>query len=219
MAARAGKRERDDAHEGHLAAPSLHDRKLRLMRARLAELALGVLLERGFDAVTIEDLAAAAGISRRTFFRYFATKEDVVISTFDEPGAALLAEFARRAETEPPLLALRSTLDAIIAAFGTDPARGRATLQLIRHTPSLRGRFLVTQDDWTQKLAATIRAHTPDDRPMLAELTARVAIAAIDTALVAWGERPNEDLRAIATETFDALGAVVASRPRARRGR
>jgi AcrR family transcriptional regulator len=193
------------------AVPTLHDRKLRLMRARLAELALTPLLERGFDACTIDDLAAAAGIARRTFFRYFATKEDVVISTFDEAGDALLAELERRAEHEPPLRALRSTLDAVIVAFGSDRGRGRATLDLIRRTPTLRGRFLVTQDDWNEKLAASILARMPDDvrSPMRARLAARVAVAAIDTALVAWSERPDDDLRVIAAEAFDALGSVV----------
>ncbi|MCA9717486.1 MAG: TetR family transcriptional regulator [Myxococcales bacterium] len=191
---------------------SLRDRKLRMTRTHLAELALTLLLERGFDEVTVDELAEAAGISRRTFFRYFPSKEDVVIGTFDEPGDALLHELARRLEREPPLLALRSTLEAIIETFGTDLARAQATLHMIRHTPTLRGRFLVTQDDWTRRLATLLRARPPRRNPMIAELTARVAIAAIDTALVAWGERPQEDLRSIAKQVFDALGEVARDR-------
>ncbi len=57
---------------------SLQDRKQRLVRADIGERAAAVLLERGFDAATIDDLARAAGISRRTFFRYFKTKEEVI---------------------------------------------------------------------------------------------------------------------------------------------
>jgi AcrR family transcriptional regulator len=197
------------------APPSLRDRKLRLVRARLAELALTPLLERGFDAVTIDDLAAAAGISRRTFFRYFATKEDVVISTFDEPGTVLLAELERRAEAEPPLEAMRSTLDAIIGAFARDRSRAQATLELIRRTPTLRGRFLVMQDDWIERVAAAIRPRAGSD--VRAQLVARVAIAAVDTALAAWTERPAQDLRSVTAEAFDALGTVVDSTPRRRK--
>src|SRR4051794_13821626 len=88
--------------ERAVTALSLHDRKLRLVRAQLAEIALTPLLERGFDAVTMDDLANAAGISRRTYFRYFATKEDVVTCVFDDAGDALLAEFERRPRTEHP---------------------------------------------------------------------------------------------------------------------
>lgn len=189
----------------------LKDVKVRLLRARFAALALTPILERGFDAVTTDELAVAAGVSRRTFFRYFATKEEVVISTFDEPGAALLAELDRRAAIEQPLQALRSTLEVIITTFGADVGRARATLDLIRRTPTLRGHFLVIQDDWIDQLAGTLRARMPKgpEAAIQAQLTARVAIAAIDTALAAWAERPNEDLRAIAGATFDALGAVV----------
>jgi AcrR family transcriptional regulator len=202
------------------AAPLLHDWKVRLMRARLAELALTPLLERGFDAVTIDELAEAAGISRRTFFRYFATKEELVIGTFDEAGVALLAELEHRVATEAPLTALRSTLDAIITAFGGGRGRGLETLDLIRRTPALRGHFLVKQDDWTLRIAAILvsRAEPGDaSAPMRAQLTARVAMAAIDTMLLTWSERPSADLRTIAQETFDGLGAVVREVEDARR--
>lgn len=184
---------------------------MRLLRGRLAELALGLLLERGFDAVTADELAQAAGISRRTFFRYFPTKEELVIGTFDEAGAALLSELERRAATEPPLSALRSTLDTIFAAFGGRTERAWATLDLIRRTPSLRAHFLLKQEEWTQRMAAILTAHTRRSAgaAMRAQLAARVAMAAIDTTLLAWSERPDTDLRALADETFAALGAVV----------
>jgi AcrR family transcriptional regulator len=193
------------------APPLLHDWKVRLLRARLAELAIAPLLERGFDAVTIDELAAAAGISRRTFFRYFPTKEELVIGTFDEAGAALLAELEQRAALEPPLKALRSTLDAIFAAFGGRTDRALATLDLIRRTPSLRGHFLLKQEEWTDRMAAILKARMPRGAgaAVRAQLAARVAMAAIDTTLIAWSARPGADLRAIASETFDALGAVV----------
>lgn len=191
--------------------PSIQDRKAALVRAQLAHEAISLLLERGFDAVTIDDLAAAAGISRRSFFRYFPTKEDVIISGFEEGGAALLEELGRRTESAP-LLALRSTLDAVIATFATDPIRGGAVLDLVRRTPTLRARFLLMQDDWTQRVAAALRARMKtqshqDD--MRAHLIARVAIATIDSALVTWSVRRGEPLRAIAAEAFDALSAVV----------
>lgn len=186
---------------------TLHDRKLRLMRAQLAELALTSLLERGFDAVTIDELAAAAGISRRSFFRYFATKEEVVTCAFDATGDALLAEFGRRPRSEPPLRALRSSLQIVIDAFERDPARTRATLRLIRRTPALRGQFLLQQEDWAEQLAAAMRARLPKGvrAPLLAQLTARVGVAAIDAAMTAWIEHEDQELGALADEAFDAL--------------
>ncbi|MDY7231710.1 TetR family transcriptional regulator [Hyalangium rubrum] len=190
---------------------SLQERKQRLVRANIAELALAPLIERGFDAVTIDDLAKAAGISRRTFFRYFATKEEVVTSEFDEAGTSLLAAFRLRPRDEQPLLSLRFAIGSVIERLASAPERTRALMRLIRRTPSLRGRFLVTQDEWRDQLTAAIVERLPrgPKSPMLARLTATVSMGAVDAAMTTWAESNDRDISAVADEAFEALSAVV----------
>lgn len=187
--------------------PTLRDRKHALVRAELAQIALAQVLERGFDAVTVDDLAAAAGVSRRSFFRYFASKEEAVTCVFDGIAEVLLREFARGREAESPLRALRVSLQPVLDAFELDPERSRATLKLIRETPYLRGQFLVKQDDWAEQLARSIRARGPKGAgaALMAQLTARVGVAAMDAVMTAWIEQPGQKLGAIADAVFDAL--------------
>src|SRR3984957_1030816 len=78
------------------AAPGLRERKRQQTRERLTRMAMALFLERGFEATTLDDIAAAADISRRNFFHYFASKEDVVFAWQEDSMAALIAAVASR---------------------------------------------------------------------------------------------------------------------------
>src|ERR1041385_5211055 len=101
------------------AAPveGLRERHRRRTAADLEEAALALFTEKGFDGVTIDDIAAAADVSRRTFFRYFASKEDVILSDhprrLDEPQAGL----DRRPVAEPALTALRHAILSLVSTY------------------------------------------------------------------------------------------------------
>src|ERR1700687_5164382 len=69
--------------------PGLRQRKQQQTRERLTRMAMALFLERGFEATTLDDIAAAADISRRSFFHYFASKEDVVFAWQEEISGAL----------------------------------------------------------------------------------------------------------------------------------
>src|SRR2546425_12821489 len=74
----------------------LRERTRRAVRAELAELALGLFVERGYERTTVEDIAAAAGLSRRSFFRYFPTKEDVLFGDVDELAEQIAEDIRAR---------------------------------------------------------------------------------------------------------------------------
>ena len=179
------------------------------------------LIEHGFDAVTIDDLAKAAGISKRTFFRYFATKEEVVTWEFDETGTALLTAFRLRPRDEQPLVSLRFAMGLIIDRLSSDPERARALMQLIHRTPALRGRFLVTQDHWREQFTSAIAERLPGGprTPMLARLTATVSMAAVDAAIMAWAESGDREIGTVVDEAFEALAAVVKAATHPAQGR
>lgn len=189
----------------------LSERKLKLVRPGLAEAAATLLLERGFDAATIDELAAAAGISRRTFFRYFATKEEVVISTFDEVEELLVASFREQPKEVVPLLALRAAIGAVMARYAQQPERTRAMLKLILGSPALRASFLDRQDQWRERLGREIARRLPAEprRAMVARLTAAVGMGAVDAAMASWAESDASDLGRVTDDAFEALEAVV----------
>src|ERR1700737_2718051 len=85
---------------------SISERNRRAVGAELPEVALQLLTERDFESVTIDEIAAEAGVSRRTFFRYFASKEDVVFAFLDHWARRLFEEVAARPPEEGPITAV-----------------------------------------------------------------------------------------------------------------
>jgi AcrR family transcriptional regulator len=93
---------------------SLQERKQELVRAELASAAWDLFGKKGYEATTVAEIAAAAGVSRRTFFRYYATKDDVVTETSDELAEAMLTAVAERPRDEPPLVAIKRALVPVL---------------------------------------------------------------------------------------------------------
>jgi AcrR family transcriptional regulator len=107
-------------------------------RRRLMREGQRLFAAQGFDRTSVDEIAAAAGVSRRTFFHYFDSKEDVVLSRHDDFERALM-EAIRTAPPQAPLLAVAE--QAVIAAFAMFDADEVELLeQLKRDTPALRAR-------------------------------------------------------------------------------
>jgi AcrR family transcriptional regulator len=92
------------------------------MRVELALLAQELFAAKGYHNTTLDDLVSAAGISKRTFFRYFASKEDLVLGKYDVWGERLVQAFTARPADEPVWASLRRTFDVVVHHFG-DPAQ------------------------------------------------------------------------------------------------
>src|SRR5687768_12001917 len=140
---------------------TLAERKRRLVADELRDAALMLLAARGFDTVTVDDIVAAAGMSRRTFFRYYASKEDVVVRFLADMGAIVLAALAERPRTEPPSAALRAAIWAPLAEACADDRpdhieRSRVVVRLILDTPALYARWLERQTELRAGLAAEL---------------------------------------------------------------
>jgi len=122
---------------------TIKERKERT-RALLAQRAAELFVAKGFDHTTVEEIAQAAGISPRTFFRYFATKEEVVMSFLWLKIDQLLASLAMRPQDESLLESVQVVFRAVQGE--TEVEQDRQLLQLLATTPSLRARWLV--DGW-----------------------------------------------------------------------
>src|SRR5437588_13131452 len=101
----------------------ISERKRRAVRAELSEVALELLIDRDFESVTVDEIASAVGVSRRTFFRYFASKEDVVFAFLDQWGRRLFEEIAGRPPEEAPITAVHRALDQHMEAYQRDADR------------------------------------------------------------------------------------------------
>ena len=86
----------------------LRDSKKRETRQRISDVATGLFYARGFDAVTVEEVAAAANVSKMTVFNYFARKEDLLFDREDELKLLLREALAERPKGQSPIDALRS---------------------------------------------------------------------------------------------------------------
>lgn len=135
----------------------LRERKKRRTRRALADTALDLFSECGFDRVTLEELTAHADIGRSTFFRYYGSKEDVAMAAEGELWDAYTDHFARHSASGPALDALRSSLISAILAMpdGWDH-RFLRTRRLAAGTPVLHNHSLVSSMKVQKRLVESL---------------------------------------------------------------
>ena len=199
-------------------AEGLRERHRKRTAADLEEAALTLFSERGFDAVTIDDIAAAADVSRRTFFRYFASKEDVILSDHPKRLDDLQAALDRRPAGEPALTALRNAIMSIAGTYEEDREHMLRRFRLMTTTPALEARSLCLQRNWetavTEMVAARMGVDPAGDlRP---GVVAAVTMAAMRVATVNWLAGAGKgDVLVIVAEALDLLdgGLQAAATP------
>ncbi|MFD8307847.1 TetR/AcrR family transcriptional regulator [Streptomyces sp. NPDC059690] len=133
-------------HAGEPAAEGLRERKKRLMRQRLSDTATEMFLEHGFDGVRVAEIARACGVSEKTVFNYFPTKESLILDLGEATMTALRTSLASpdRCPVDAVLQVLFDELHSMTSwiADQEDPAQAAATIrrfrELTRSTPSLR---------------------------------------------------------------------------------
>lgn len=119
----------------------VRERRRARTRDEIEAAALRLFLERGYDATTIEEIAEAALISPRTFFRYFASKDDLLLARGRDDMALAARSLAARPPEEPVIDSLRAVLKVMAARHG-DRDRKIAWIRLVTTTPQLAAGFL-----------------------------------------------------------------------------
>jgi AcrR family transcriptional regulator len=151
----------------------LRERKKSQTRVVIAETAADLFRRHGFDAVTVESVAQAAGVSKKTVFNYFPSKEDLVFDRTDDRLSGLLAAVTERDERTTVLESFR----ALVLAQSNHLSRLRGEmadgsdgfLDLVRRNPSLQRRIHEINADLTRQLAAVlaVEAGTTADDPVV----------------------------------------------------
>ncbi|GGH48781.1 TetR family transcriptional regulator [Microbacterium album] len=160
------------------------------MRAQISQIALDLCVEAGYDGTTVEQICAAADISRTTFFRYFASKDDALLGDVDSIGLELLEALRERPDEEPVWHSLRHALGALIRGYASDPDRTRQVITLMDSAPSLAAAHLGKHARWSPLLRPEVSRRLridPDDRsdPRPHALISS-ALSCADAALAAW---------------------------------
>jgi AcrR family transcriptional regulator len=198
-------------HRGHhnAARPGLRERKKAKTRAAIRQHAFRLFREQGYDATTVEQIAEAAEISHTTFFRYFPTKEDVVL----QDDMELLWIDALRAQPPdlPPLEALRASLhDAFANLSADDLAQIRETTDFALSVPAVRARMWDEFARTIQVMGTAIAERTgrnPDDF----EVRTLVG-AALGVAMSSWFSAQGDTERFM-TEYARALELLLTGLP------
>ena len=169
-------------------------RKGRQTRERIANTAMALFLERGFDGVTVDEIAATADVSKRSFFDYFSTKEDVVFAWQDEFGPALAAAVRARPAEEPLAVVVEKALTASVAAAVQAHPDSVAIEGLVRKTPVLRARDHVKYAAIEQALAEALMERVNDERGRFrARMLAVIVIGGLRIASEQWYAQGRSD--------------------------
>ncbi|MBC7300635.1 MAG: TetR family transcriptional regulator [Nocardia sp.] len=176
-------------------AESLRDRQKALIRQDIQRTALRLFAERGFDAVTTEDIAAAAGIGHSTYFRYVTSKEDLLLGALRRAGAAIVGNLQARPAGESPEEALCQASLRWSRAFVADEAALSHWRTAIRTAPHVLDRVAVVgtfERAQLTKLVADRMGARPDE-DLGPGLLVHTVLAAAEFAFLRWLD--NDDPR------------------------
>ncbi|GIJ50637.1 TetR family transcriptional regulator [Virgisporangium aliadipatigenens] len=174
------------------------------MRAELAAVAMRLFAEQGFDATTVEQIAAAAGLTKRSFFRYFPAKEDAVFGDVDILGEQVIVEI-REEPGDDPWHCLHQVLRRWQQQIH-DSEQAQTRLRLIEVTPSLRARLHEKRAEWRQSVSDALRARSdPPLDAFTADLLTNAAAAALDTVTQEWARTGGTAKRDVLLDRAFAL--------------
>lgn len=209
-------------------SPNLRDHAREAVRTEVQRQAWLLFSEHGFEATTVDRIAAASGMSRRTFFRYFASKDDLVLARMVESGAELVGVLEARPVGEPPWAAMRAAFQLIIDKQVLQPERSRRLQLMLRDEPAVRATVEEWRRRWTALLTPVVAARLattgpdsdPDSDPgsdpggdpdaaLRAEALTRSALDCLEAAQERWAEREDDDLGRLVDVAMAAVSPLA----------
>jgi AcrR family transcriptional regulator len=171
----------------------------------------------GFEATTVDEIAAAAGMSRRTFFRYFSGKDELVLARLVESGESVVEALRRRPADEPVWTSLRRAFDDLVAEQEAHADLARPLLVMLRTEPAVRSSVVEWRRRWQELFQPAIAERLPGRRggstpDVRAAAIVASALSCLETAQDAWAAHPASRLSSL----LDQAMAAVAPFPSAR---
>src|SRR5262249_9370909 len=187
---------------------SLRDRQRAQIRADIRRAAFRLFVERGYDAVTTEEIASAAGVSPRTFFRHVPTKEELLLAPVRHGGAEVVILLDQRPVTESPDVALTNAIITRTRSF--DEADTEEWREALLVAPDLlhKLRFHTPADKERAMRLIAERMGTDPDTDIRPALLVQLPFAAADFAFLEWVRQTTAEPRPLGRYVTEALEAV-----------
>jgi AcrR family transcriptional regulator len=174
---------------------SLRERKHEFVLKEIERAAWELFATVGFDRATVEEISRNAGVSRRTFFRYFKTKEELLSFSVEHFGERVAQRFAEMPKNRKPLAALEDAILSVLQEKMHDARQPREMLSLMFEEPNLRGRFLCALSRWVPALSKELarrKAYRGDTARC--DLAAALYCTAFDQVHMRWYREGTGDL-------------------------
>lgn len=191
----------------------LRERTRVAVRAQLAETAMKLFVEQGFEATTVDQIAEATGLSRRSFHRYFAGKEDALAEWLGGIGQEIASALTARPSDEVPWIALRRSFDRALDGMQASSDAPVIT-RMMMSSPALHGYHLQKLARWRSLLADVLMERacrgSASLSPVAAAALAGAALACLESGQMEWISVGNTaSLRQLVDEAMNAVTLAV----------
>ncbi|GAB4244384.1 MAG: TetR family transcriptional regulator [Acidobacteriota bacterium] len=193
-----------------MSGTTLQARKRNFVRQEIWNAAIKLFAEKGFDATTVDDIAQAAGLSRRSFFRYFASKDDLVSFQLMGYAQELHRTILNCPKQDSPLDCIRRTVVHIARQSAQSP-HTRSAVDVAFRDSSARGAQLSKWAALEEKVAEAFakRFHYSSKDELKPRLLTALTLTLLDVAFRTWYQRGDADLPATAEEVLDQLMGLL----------
>ena len=188
--------------------PGLRERKKDKTRLALVEAALRLFAEQGFNDTTLNEIAAQVDVSARTVLRYFATKEDIIVSQVEDSMAVFLASFAARSMDEPVSIALLHSARELLTHYESKAEYYVTIERAIAASPEIHAHKLAMTERLSDQLATLINQR--ETAPVIPQWHAKLYIGVVFSMIrAAIGHWVAEDGKPSLTALFDEADALI----------
>jgi AcrR family transcriptional regulator len=188
---------------------TLQIRKQQLVRDAIYDAAIDLFAEKGFDETTVEEVAQAAGVSRRSFFRYFASKDDLLAQNVVHFGSVLSATITACPPALTPLETVRETVLSVVRQTAAHP-RTRQIIEISQRSASARqahhSRMMDVEDTVAAAFAGRLRSASKDD--LKPRVLASLTLSIMNVAIISWFRDEYQDLSTAARQVFTNLTRI-----------
>ena len=190
--------------------PTLQARKQQLVRDAIWDAATDLFAQRGFDETTVDDIAEAAGISRRSFFRYFSSKSDLMAQGIVSYGSALTDAIDACPPTYSPAQVFRETVLQVAEQSAANP-RTRKIMQVAARYPTAREAQMSRLAELQNRVAEAFerRYRRTSEDYLTPGVLAGLTLSVLAVTFRAWFEQSQPDIAITARQVFATLDHLI----------
>ena len=190
--------------------PTLQVRKQQLVREAIWDAATDLFAEKGFDETTVDDIAHAAGVSRRSFFRYFSSKSDLIAHGVFSYGKTLSDAIAACPQTYSLSEVFRRTVVQVAQQTAVHP-RTRKIMQIAEKYPAAREAQLSRMAELQERVAEAYarRCTKGSEGDLMPSVLAGLTLSALAVTFRSWFEQDQQDISVTTDQVFATLGHLI----------